>query len=117
MALRVEHVDRIIGHALDQQAEPLLAFPQGLLRLPALGEVAGDLGEADQIAVGIADRVDDHVSPETRAVLAHAPALGLELALAGGRLEGTLGEPAGAILFRIEPRKMLSEDFALPYSP
>ena len=47
-----------------------------------------------------------------RAVLAHAPALGFELALAGGRLEGTLGEPAGAILFRIEPRKILSEDLA-----
>ena len=60
----------------------LLRPLQRLLRLPPLGDVARDLGEADQLAVVVADRVDDDAGPEARAVLAHAPALGLELALA-----------------------------------
>ena len=51
LALRVEHVDRVVGDALHQQAEPLLAFaaapPRACL---ALGDVAGDLGEAEQLA-------------------------------------------------------------------
>src|SRR5262249_7230302 len=51
-AFRAQHVDRIVGDALDQQAELLLAAPQRLLSSAALGEVAGDLGEADQPAVG-----------------------------------------------------------------
>ena len=68
---------------------------QLLLGAPALGHVAGDLGEADQRAVLVEDRVDDHARPEARAVLAHPPALGLELALLRGDREAPAqGTPA-----------------------
>ena len=50
------------------------------LRLAALGNVAGDLGETDEFAV-LADRVDDDAGPEERAVLADAPAFFLIAAL------------------------------------
>ncbi len=59
--------------------EPL-GLLQELLGTPALGQVAGDLREADERAVGVAQGGDDDVGPEQRAVLAHAPALLLEAA-------------------------------------
>ena len=78
----------------------LLRALQRLLRLAPLGDVARDLGEADQLAGRIADRVDDDARPEGRAVLAHPPALGLELALAPCGLERArrhAGGPVGAV--------------------
>ena len=44
---RVEHEDRVVGRAVDQKSEPLLAFLQVLHGAPALGEVARHLPEAD----------------------------------------------------------------------
>ena len=44
----------------------------------ALGDVARDLGEADERAGFVADRIDHDTGPEPRAVLAHAPAFLLE---------------------------------------
>ena len=46
-----------------------------------LGQVARDLGEAEQRAGVVDERGDHHVGPEARAVLAHAPALVLEAAV------------------------------------
>jgi hypothetical protein len=89
---RRQHVDRVVGHALHQQAEALLA--RAACPAPAaLGDVAGDLGEADQLAVLVADRVDHHAGPEAGAVLAHAPALGLELALLRAVSQRAAGRP------------------------
>ena len=48
-ALGVEHEDGVVLHALDQQAESLLALPQLLLGLLPLGQVAGDLDEAPRL--------------------------------------------------------------------
>src|SRR6185312_4798178 len=47
-AIRVEHVNRIVGDALDEDPEAALGLEQRLLRRASLGHVAGDLGEADQ---------------------------------------------------------------------
>ena len=55
-ALGVEHEDRVVLDGLDQQPEPLLALAQHLLGLAALGDVPGDLGEAEELAVVVADR-------------------------------------------------------------
>ena len=74
LAQRVQHVDCIVAHALDQQPEALLALAQRLLLQAPLGQVARDLAETGQAAVGIAQRGDHHVRPENVAVLAHAPA-------------------------------------------
>jgi len=82
-ALRVEHVDGVVVHALHQEREALLALAKRGVHLAALGDIAGDLGETDDFAVIGIDRVDHHMGPEPRAVLAHAPAFGFETALAG----------------------------------
>src|SRR5437867_1724001 len=41
-AFRIEHENRVVLHAFDHQTEPLLAFPQHLLRLLALGDVGNN---------------------------------------------------------------------------
>src|SRR5829696_3492051 len=73
----IEHVDRIVLHALHEHSEPLLALEERALALPLLRYVAGDLGKADQFPVRRTDRVDHHVRPESRSVLADSPAFGL----------------------------------------
>ena len=79
-----QQIVEVVRHAAGELAERihLLGFGELLLqplerhlRLAALGDVAGDLGKADQLAVIVADRIDDHAGPEERAVLADAPAL------------------------------------------
>src|SRR4029453_11368204 len=77
-AVGVEQVQRIVHHALDQQPEALLGLAQRLLVALALGEVARDLREADELATLVAQRGQHHVGPEARPVLAHPPALVLE---------------------------------------
>src|SRR5690606_35932052 len=42
-AFRAEHVDRVVLHALDDQAKAFLAFTQDLFLLLAIGEVTRDL--------------------------------------------------------------------------
>src|SRR3954470_4116553 len=71
-AFRVEHVDRVVHHAFHQEAEALLGLPQGLLVELALGNVARDLGKAQQLAGIVAQRCDHYARPKARAVLAHA---------------------------------------------
>ncbi len=110
MPLRVEHVDRIVGDALDEHAEALFAAAQLFLRGPPLGEVARDFREGDQIARRVEDRIDDHIGPEVRAVLAHAPPLRLEAAFAPRGLQGDAGNVLLEILRRVEAREMLADN-------
>src|SRR6185369_14849666 len=73
---RIEHEDRVVLHAVDQQPVALLRLEaRGLLVLRALaiGEVARDLREPDEVAIAIAHRADRDVRPEPAAVLANAP--------------------------------------------
>ena len=77
-----QEIVEVVGDAAGELAEriELLRFRKMLLHLlelelgfAALGDVAGDLGKADQPAVFM-DRIDDDAGPEERAVLADAPA-------------------------------------------
>src|SRR6202007_3020553 len=83
-AARIEHVDGAILHRLDQQAEPVLAIVQRLLCFALLGHVAGDLGEAEGAAAGIAHRLDHGRGPEPAAVFADTPTLLLGASFASG---------------------------------
>src|SRR5476649_2405294 len=85
-ARRGDYVDRIVGHTLNKQPEPVLTFAQRLLGRFTLGNVACDFGEADQPAGGIADRIDHDACPESRAVSSHPPAFVFELSLFAGGL-------------------------------
>ncbi len=91
-----QQVVEIVRHAAGELAdafhflrlgELLLGAHQLLLRGAALGDVARDLGKAQQVAVAVVDAIYHHARPEARAVLAHALALGLELAFAPCRLQ------------------------------
>src|SRR5439155_9925985 len=73
-------------------------------------EIAGNLREAAQTAVGTAHGSDDDVGPEARAVLANTPAFVLEATLFGGRLELELRPAARQGLERIEHGKVLAQD-------
>ena len=47
VARRVEHEDGVVAHAFDEQPESLLALAKRFFGVASLGEVAGDLGEAE----------------------------------------------------------------------
>ncbi len=77
-----QQVVEVMGEAAGQLAERfhflrpeqlLAAVLELQLRLALLGHVARDLGEADQLAAIVADRVEHDACPEAAAVLAHAP--------------------------------------------
>jgi hypothetical protein len=109
-ALRVEHEDGVVEHALDEQAKTLLALAQRLLVQLAVGEIARDLGETEVTAVLVAQRRDHDIRPEARAVLAHAPAFVLEAALGERDLQLVLGPAALERLARVEDREMAPDD-------
>src|SRR5690606_25365529 len=69
-ALAIEHVNRVVAHALHQHAEALFALAQALLALAPVRKVARDLAESAHRARLVAQRRDHHVRPEARAVLA-----------------------------------------------
>src|SRR5262249_56340114 len=72
-AVDVELEDRIVDHGVHQAAKPafgLQDMPAGLL---ALGDVAGDFGEADELAV-LPHGVEHGLGPEAAAGLAPPPA-------------------------------------------
>src|SRR5581483_9414173 len=64
VARGIEHEDRVVLHAVDEQAEQLLAAAELFLLLAMAGHVARDLGEADERAALVAQRGDHGVRPE-----------------------------------------------------
>ena len=116
---RHQQVVEVVGDTAGELADrlqllgPEQRLPRQLqrpLRLVPLGDVPGDLRETDHLAILAGDRVDDHVGAKSRAVLAHAPALGLEVALASGHLEAALRGPRGLVFLGVELREMLPDD-------
>ena len=109
--VRIEHDDRVVLDHLDKHAEALFALAQPFLVLAPLGEVAGDLGEAEQRAIRPAQRGDDHIGPEARAVLAHAPSFVFESAELLGAPQ-LLARPVARLRFgRVEAGEVAADDF------
>src|ERR1700720_2296043 len=108
-AARIEHVDGAILHRLDQQAEPALAIVQRPLRFALLGQVAGDLGEAEAAAAGIANRLDHGRGPEPAAVLADTPTLLLGSSVASGADQDLAWHIGRVVLRGKEQREMAAE--------
>ena len=118
---RGQQVVEIMRDAAGQLAERVhllrleerrLRLLERLLRLPPLGEVACDLGEADQPPGPVTHRVDHHVGPEPAAVLADPPAFRLETALRLGGAQRPLRQAGLPVLVGVETREMLAEDLA-----
>ena len=110
VAVGVEHEDGVVRHAFHQEAESFFAAAQLFFVILALRQVAGDLGEADELAICISDRCNDDVCPEQRAVLPDAPALVFERSDFRCHLELVLGQAARERFGRIEAREMLADD-------
>src|SRR4051794_11468398 len=90
--------------------QPLVGVADRVLGRAPLGEVAGDLGEAQEHGGVVAYGGDDDVGPEARAVLADAPAL-LLVAAGGGRQAQLLGGMvAGLVLVGVEQREVPADD-------
>ena len=106
----IEHEDRVVLDALHEDTKSLLALAQLGLRHLALGQVARHLGIADDFAPIVSDRVDQHVHPDSRAVLAHAPALVLEAPGRGGGRQGAARQPRRLILVGVKDGEMLADD-------
>src|SRR6476619_3831789 len=90
----------------------LARFLQPQLSFALFRHIAGDLGETDQLAVFVPDRVDDDARPQACAVLANAPALGLVAARLARRLECSLWNPRVEVLGCVEAAEMLADDLA-----
>src|SRR5262249_20456339 len=78
----------------------------------ALGDVPGDLGEPEQLAGLVADRGDDDVGPEARAVLSDAPALLLVAADVCGCGQLPCRLAGGHVGLRVEGREVAADDLA-----
>jgi hypothetical protein len=79
------------------------------LRLAPLAEVAGDLGEADQLVV-IINRIDEHTGPEATAVFAAAPALGLIAPVPHGGSKRFVRQTDVNVFGGVKARKVLTND-------
>ena len=93
-------------------AQLLARFLERDLRLVLRGDVARERGEADEVAGVVADGVHHHAGVKAAAVLAHQPALRLELAFARGGRQRLLRHADMARLLRQEDAEMTADDFA-----
>ena len=87
----------------------LFAGVQRVARRLFIGDVAGNLGKADQLGA-VEHRVDHDAGPEARPVLAHAPAFAFELAFETRGQQCGGGDAAGLVFRRVEAREMLADD-------
>ena len=94
-----------------------LGVGQRRLDLVALRQVAGQFGEAAQIAGLIANGREDDVRPERRAVLAHAPPFVLVPSAGGGEVEVVLRLAVLDVFARIEAGEVLADDLFRVRSP
>ena len=98
-----------VRHVREGEVEVVGGRLQHQRRAVLLGAVAGDLGKAHEPAA-VADRVDDHVRPEARAVLAQAPALGLKAAGLPRRREPPPGQARRPVLGGVEAGEVAPDD-------
>jgi hypothetical protein len=89
----------------------LFADLEFLLGVLAIGEVARDLGIADDVARWGPDSINDDCRPEPGAVLTDSPTLGLEFALSPGGRQCPRRKPGLLVLLGIKPREVLADNF------
>ncbi len=107
----IELEDRVIHHRVDQAPEAPFAFEQAAMRLLAIGHVARDLGEADQLTGFVAYRIDHRQSPESASVLAEPPTLRFEPPDLRCCLQSVLWETTLAVFRGEEGLEGTSDDF------
>ena len=115
-----QQIVEVVGDAAGQFADRLhflrhrelfARLDQLLLRVAPLGGVADDIGDADQIAVVVADRGQRAGGEKRRAVFADAPALDLVLAVPHRQFERAVRSAGAALVRPIQDAEMLADDF------
>src|SRR5437764_15169154 len=81
MPLRVQHINRIVFDAFDHLAQSLLAAPQCLLCLLALGDIARYLGKPSQFSSAVANGIEHDVRPKSFSALRQPPSFLFEMTL------------------------------------
>jgi hypothetical protein len=84
---------------------------QRRLFLSSFVDVAGYLGEAEELPRAVADGIDDDAGPEAAAVVADPPAFSLELAFVDRGFQRLGGNAVSAVFRGIEPGEMRADDF------
>lgn len=111
--LMIKEDDGVHGRA-DDAGQAGLGLSEGFLGLLAVGEVACDLGEATERALGVADGGDDDVGPEGSTVFADAPALIFEAAEPLRFHQLAVGKAAQHDLLWVKDREMFADDLGCP---
>ena len=83
-----------------------------LLILTPFRQVARDFSESAQGPLFVAESGDNDVGPKARTIFANPPTFVFEAAFAFGHFEFQLGLSLLDVFRRIEPGKMLADDFA-----
>ncbi len=98
------------GFELLGVAQRTLGVAQQSLCLPLLGDVAGDLDEAEQLAC-LDDRLDDHAGTERGAIATYPPPFTGNVAMLSCMAEQALRFPRLAIGSQIETAKVRAYHF------
>src|ERR1700722_5740961 len=88
-----------------------LRFFQRSLGTHSLTDIAGDLGETDQMARRVSQSGDDDVRPEFGTVLTKAPAFVLRASFSNGSFQHALRLARLDVFLGIEGGEMLADDF------
>src|SRR5689334_5994363 len=106
----IDHVDRIIGDAIDQQPELPLAFAQCFLRCSPLGDVARYFRIAEKVSVIVPDCVYDNAGPVVGVVLALTSPLAFEMSFTFRGCQGLSRQAECAVLFGVKGAEMPADD-------
>jgi hypothetical protein len=109
-AIGVQHEDRVVLHGLDHEPEAFFALAHLLFLQAALGEVARDLGETDQLPSRLMCGCDHDVGPEPRSILPDPPPFVLEAALGARDLQLEVRPSAGKRVGGIEDGEVFADD-------
>src|SRR3569623_142956 len=105
-----DHENCVVRDALHQEAETLLAFAQRFLRCSPLGDIACDLGETNEVAGIVSNRVYDNTCPKTSPIFADPTPLVLEFSFIQRRLQRSGRNTRRLVLRRIKAGKVLTND-------
>src|SRR6201987_220058 len=108
--VRIQHEDRVVRNSTDKQPKLSLAFAQGFEGGATLGDVSCYLGESEQVAGLISDRVNDHGSPEAAAILADTPSLGFVVPRSCSCLQDSSRQTGCSVFLSVKLRKMLPDN-------
>jgi hypothetical protein len=94
---------------LNEQAEALFALSKSFFCGPAVGAVAHDLGEADDVAVLVVEPHEQARAPKPATVLPYLPTLVFGPSLAGSDFQFSCIFASGAVLRSEENRSRFSK--------